>query len=135
MTLQEITKKLQEIKNGKFIKIHYVSEKNINGDIYTKDTKSVVRFVKYANIKGVMVKGKINPNEITIVPNTLYANTNTGNTLLQVATSEVKPHVSYYRNGNEINKVEFENTIKSRTNGEKPVVFRININNIIAIGE
>lgn len=67
MLLKDFQTKLNGIKKGKFIKATWKSEKSVNGDTYEKISNGVVRFVKYGNIKGVVVKGNSNSNGNSVV--------------------------------------------------------------------
>lgn len=135
MTINNIEKFFKKYHKGTFTKAMWKSEKIINGETFTKETTGVVRFVKYANIQGVEVKGKANPNEITLDQWCfLIQNQKTGNINIQVATTNHKTHSKYYRNGKEIDKQEYETFVKPQTNKAPLVVFRININNLISLG-
>ena len=57
MLLNEFLQKINGIQKGKFVKATWKSTKVINGVVYEKVSNGVVRLVKYANIKGVVVKG------------------------------------------------------------------------------
>lgn len=126
-----------ELKNkkGQFLNAQWKSEKVVNGETYTKVSKGIVRLVQYGHINGVEVKGKSNPNEKVLIENTLYENTNTKSVLVQLATTDKKSMVSYYINGKETDKTNYEMVIKPRPNQEKPVVFRVRVENLISIGE
>lgn len=132
MTLQQTINALSTIKKGAITKVHYVTNK---GD-YSKETKTCVRFVEYANIKGVTPKGKGNPNESHTIKNMLIYNQNTDKYYLQMATIKTnhKAQVTYYHNGVEITKQEFEMANPPRPNSQPLVVFRKDIADIISIG-
>lgn len=136
MTIMEIEKFFNTYHQGTFTKAMWKSEKVINGKTFTKTTKGVVRFVKYANIKGVEVKGKHNCNEITLDKwSYIVQNANTGNINIQIATTTIKSHSKYYCNGVEIDKSEYEQSVKPRSSQAPLVVFRVNIKNLISLGE
>ena len=133
MTLKELQAKMETIRKGAITNVHYITKK---GD-YTKETKTLVRFVKYANIKGVQVAGKVNPNETkNQVSEFLIYNAKTDKWYLQMATIKTnhKAQVKYYYNGNEITKAEYDMANPPRPNAQPLVVFRKDINDIIDIG-
>lgn len=135
MLLQEFTNKYaNEIKKGQFTKATWQSEKVLKGVAYKKVSQGVVRFVQYGNIQGVQVMGKTNPNEKCIIPNTLYHNTNTNNYLVQLATTETKPHCKYYVNGVEVDKATFEQGNPPRKNSQPSPVFRVKLENLLELG-
>lgn len=129
------TKFANEIKKGEFIAATWKSEKVVNGDTCEKISKGVVRFVKYANINGVQVKGKTNPNEQAIIPNVLYHNTNTGSYLVQMATTNVKAKCVYKVNGVEVDKATYETMVKPRQHNGDTIVFRVKVENLLSLGE
>ena len=132
MTLKEIETTLAIIKKGRITKVHY---KTTKGD-YAKETKTCVRFVEYANIKGVQAKGKGNPNETHTIKNMLIFNQNTNKYYLQMATIKTnhKAEVKYFFKGKEITKNEYDMANPSRPNTQPLVVFRKDIADIISIG-
>ena len=132
MTLQEITSKIKTIKKGVMVKVHYIT---VKGD-YTKETQSTIRFVKYANIKGVQAKNQGNANESHIVENMLIYNQNTKQYYLQMATinTNYKAKVKYYYQGQEIDKATYDKANPSKSNTQPLVVFRKNIKDIISLG-
>lgn len=133
MTLQDITNKLATITKGRITKVHY---KTTKGD-YTKETKTCVRFVEYANIKGVQAKGKGNPNETHTIKNMLIFNQNTNKYYLQMATIKTnhKADIKYFFKGQEITKAEYDMANPPRPNAQPLVVFRKDIADIISIGQ
>ena len=136
MLLNEFQAKFQsEIKKGEFVSASWKSGKVINGDTYEKVSKGVVRFVKYGNINGVQVKGKVNPNEQTIIPNVLFHNTNTGSYLVQMATTNVKAKCVYKVNGVEIDKATYEMANPPRKSNGETIVFRVKLENLLSLGE
>jgi len=133
MTLKEVQDKMSVIKKGTITKVHYVT---IKGD-YTKETKTLVRFVKYANIKGVVVAGKTNPNETKDNESEfIIYNANTNKHYLQMSTIDTnhKAEVKYYYQGQEITKAEYEMANPPRPSKQPLVVFRKDIADIISIG-
>lgn len=132
MTLQDITNKLNTIKKGTITRVHYITTKGN----YTKETETCVRFVKYANIKGVQVAGKTNPNETNKIAEFVIYNQKTDKYYLQMATIKTnhKAQVKYYYNGNEITKQEYDLANPPRPNNQPLVVFRKDIADIISIG-
>ena len=129
MTLQEMKIALANVRKGRMVKVHY---QTIKGD-YKKETKTIVRFVEYSHIKGVVVKGKPNPNENHVIPNMVVYNAKNGEYYLQMATIKTKYHqVSYSYQGQAITKQQYETA-----NPSKPFntpIFKKNIKDIISIG-
>ena len=133
MTLQETQNALSTIKKGAMVKVHY---QTINGD-YSKDTQTIVRFVKYANIKGVQVQNKANPNESHDgIYEAIIYNSNKNEYYLQMATikTRAKSKVIYYHLGQEITQSEYEQANPSKPRTQPLIVFRKNIKDIISIG-
>ena len=81
MKQTELQQWLNTHHKGTFVKATWKSEKEINGIKCEKVSNGVVRFVKYANIKGVVVKGANNGDK-AIIENVLYQ-TSKGNLLVQ----------------------------------------------------
>lgn len=136
MLLQDFQNKFAtEIKKGQFTKATWQSIKVVNGIECKKVTHGVVRFVQYGHIQGVVVKGVVNTNEQCLIPNTLYYNNKTNNYLVQLARTETKPTSKYYLNGQEVDKATFETINKPRNyNGAPSVVFRVKLENLLALG-
>ncbi len=132
MLVNELAIKLSEMKKGTFQKATWKSEKYVNGKKYEKISNGVVRFVKYGNIKGVVVKG-VNNGESQIIPNVLYQSKN-GNLLVQMATTKAKTHSTYKINGVEVDKATYENDIPNSNNGAR-IVFRVKLENLISLGK
>ena len=134
MQLQDIIDLFTQnkIKKGKMVKVHYITTK---GD-YSKETETVVRFVKYGNIKGVQPKGNGNSNDNYIIPNALIYNANKQEYYLIMATinTPYKAKVKYFYQGNEIDKATYDNGVPSRPNTQPLVVFKKNIKDIISLG-
>lgn len=132
MTLQDIQTKLATIKRGRIVPVAY---QTIKGD-YTKTTKTCVRFVEYAHIKGVIAKGKGNPNESHTIQNMLIFNKNTNKYYLQMATIKTnhKAQVEYFFKGQPISKAEYDLANPSKPSSQPLVVFRKDIADIISIG-
>ena len=130
MTRKELQNFLKNYRNGSFVKAIWRSEKMINGVKCEKVSNGVVRFVKYANIKGVVVKG-VNNGETSIIPNILYQTSN-GSELVQMATTNVKAHSNYKVNGVEVDKATYETYVKP-SNGAR-VVFRVKLENLLKLG-
>ena len=130
MTKTELQNFLKNYHNGSFVKAIWRSEKMINGVKCEKVSNGVVRFVKYANIKGVVVKG-VNNGETSIIPNILYQTSN-GSELVQMATTNVKAHSNYKVNGVEVDKATYETYVKP-SNGAR-VVFRVKLENLLKLG-
>lgn len=133
MKFNETVTKVNGIKKGVFTKETHQSITMVNGVEYKKITNGVVRFVKYANIKGVNATGKTNPNE-TMVSAFIYHNSNTKCDYLQMATTKHHSKVKYYRNGVEITKAEYETATKAKPSTNKPVVFRVKLENLLSLG-
>lgn len=135
MLLQDFqTKYNSEIKKGQFTKATWQSVKNIKGVEYKKVSKGVIRFVQYAHIQGVVIVGKVNTNENCLIPNTLYYNAKTNNYLVQLATTETKPHCQYYINGVEVDKATYELGNPPRQNSQASPVFRVKLENLLELG-
>ena len=120
------------IKKGAITKVHYTTTK---GD-YVKETETCVRFVKYANIKGVSVVGKTNPNETKTENEFVIFNAKTNKHYLQMSTIKTnhKAKVKYFYKGEEITKAEYDMANPPRPNTQPLVVFRKDIADIISIG-
>lgn len=129
MEEKTISAKLANIKRGRYFVLEYITTKNG----LKKAVRGVFRFVKYENIKGVVKVGKTNPNEQWLSKDLVY-NTNTKKTYLQLATTNHKNKCKYYNGETEITKAEYELVNKPRTNATKPVVIRLDIENIVRIG-
>ena len=135
MLLQDFqTKYNNEIKKGQFTKVTWQSIKTIGGVEYKKVSNGVVRFVQYSHIQGVVVVGKVNVNEQCLIPNTLYFNAKTNNYLVQLATTETKPHCRYYVNGVEVDKATFEQGNPPRQNSQASPVFRVKLETLLELG-
>lgn len=135
MLLQDFQNKYaNEIKKGQFTKATWQSVKTIGGVEYKKVSQGVVRFVQYAHIQGVVVVGKTNVNEQCLIPNTLYFNAKTQNHLVQLGTTETKPHCTYYINGVEVDKATFEQGNPTRKNSQSSPVFRVKLENLLELG-
>ena len=115
---------------GTYTKATWKSEKEINGIKCEKISNGVVRFVKYGNIKGVVVKGTNNGDK-AIIENVLYQ-TSKGNLLVQMATTNIKAHSKYMVDGVEVDKATYETYVKP-SNGAR-VVFRVKLENLISLG-
>lgn len=134
MNAQEITNAMSAIKKGTFVKASWKSDKSVNGDTYTKVSNGVVRFVKYGHIKGVVVKGQTNVNEnVDLNCEFLYHNGNTNNSLIQMATTIHKAKCTYYLNGHQIEKDQYE-TVNPPRSVSPMVVFRVKVENLISLG-
>lgn len=133
MLLNELLSAMKDIKNGVMVKVCY---QTIKGD-YKKETNSVVRFVEYAHINGVIVKGVGNTNESHIDehPSIIY-NANKDKYYLQMATCKTpyKSKSKYYFQNVEITKEEYEKENPPRKSNQPLVVFRKAIEDIISIG-
>ena len=135
MLLQNFqTKYDNEIKKGQFTKATWQSVKTIGGVEYKKVSQGVVRFVQYSHIQGVSVVGKVNVNEQCLIPNTLYFNAKTNNYLVQLGTTETKPHCTYYVNGVMVDKATFEQGNPPRKNSQASPVFRVKLENLLELG-
>ena len=130
MLLKDFQTKLNGIKKGKFIKATWKSEKSVNGDTYEKISNGVVRFVKYGNIKGVVVKGNSNGNSV-VIKDILYQSSN-GGLLVQFGKTKIKAKSIYKINGVMVDKTTYENHIKPNQN-DSPV-FRVKLENLISLG-
>lgn len=130
MELQEL-ETLKNLKKGIYHKAIWKS--GSNG--YEKVSNGVVRIVKYGNINGVMVKGNKNTIEKTLIADFVYFNENTNNVLVQLAKTNnprLKAKTTYYLNGVEITKSEYEIANPPRKNYDSPI-FRVKLENLIAI--
>ena len=133
MTLQEVQNKMATIQKGRITKVHY---KTTKGD-YTKETETLVRFVKYANIKGVQAKGQTNANETKdSASEFIIFNAKTNKHYLQMATTNTKSKakVKYFYQDKPITKQEYDLANPPRPNTQPLVVFRKDITDIISIG-
>ena len=125
----------KEITKGQFTKAKLQSVKTVkNGNEYKKVSNGVIRFVQYGNIKGVEVKGQVNPNEECLIPNTLYHNTKTNNYLVQLAKTDIKPICTYYCNGEEIDKETYEMANPTKVYGQPSPIFRVKLENLLELG-
>ena len=131
MTQQELQNYLNNYRKGAFVKATWKSEKVVNGAKCEKVSNGVVRFVKYGNIKGVVVKG-VNNGDKAIIENTLYQ-TSKGNLLVQMATTHIKAKSTYMVNGAMVDKATYETYVKPNGNGDR-VVFRVKLENLISLG-
>ena len=136
MEIEIFTNKYEtEIKKGQFTRAKWQSVKtDKEGNEYKKVSNGVIRFVAYGHIKGVEVKGKVNPNEECLIPNTLYHNTKTNNYLVQLAKTDIKPVSTYYCNGQQITKETYELANPSKTYGQPSEVFRVKLENLLELG-
>ena len=134
MTKNKFEKIYATIKRGAFTKASWQSVAQVNGDEYQKVSQGVVRFVRYGAIKGVVVKGKANPNETSPLPNALFHNSNTGSWLVQFATTTIKPKVKYFINGEEVGKSQFELGVKPKKSSQDSPVFRVRLENVLSLG-
>lgn len=132
MKQTELQQWLNTHKKGTFTKATWKSEKVVNGNQCEKISNGVVRFVKYSNIKGVVVKGANNGDK-AIIENTLYQ-TSKGNLLVQLATTHIKAKSTYKINGVEVDKATYETMVKPSNSGAK-VVFRVKLENLISLGQ
>ena len=130
MLLQDFQTKLNGIKKGKYLKATWKSEKKVNGAKCEKVSKGVVRFVKYGNIKGVVVKGNGN-GENAIIKDILYQ-TSKGSLLVQFAKTNIKAKSTYMVNGVEVDKQTYETMVKPSKN-DSPI-FRVKLENLISLG-
>lgn len=131
MTIKELQEQLKTIKKGVFTRAKWQS---VKGE-YTKVSTGKVRLVKYANIKGVQVKGKANANDNAIIDNVLYYNANTNNYLVQLAKTNTKAKVIYYHNGKEITKAEYDANVKQSAYKNDSPIFRVKLENLLALGK
>ena len=134
MNLQEFQNAYALAKKGQFTKATWQSVSIVNGIECKKVSNGVVRFVQYGHIKNVVVVGKVNTNESCLIANTLYYNAKTNNYLVQLATTENKPHCKYYLNGEEVSKEDFEKVKAPRQNSQASPVFRVKLENLLAFG-
>lgn len=131
MKQTELQKWLATYKKGSFVKATWKSEKVVKGIKCEKVSNGVVRFVKYGNIKGVVVKG-VNNGDKAIIENTLYQTSN-GSMLVQMATTHIKAKSTYKVNGAIVDKATYENYVKPSNNGAR-VVFRVKLENLLSLG-
>ena len=130
MLVKDFQTKINTIRKGSFVKATWRSEKVVNGVKCEKVSNGVVRFVKYANIKGVVVKNT-NRNENHI--NEWLIQASNGNVLVQMATTHIKSKSTYKINGVEVDKQSYENLVGA--NGGSKVVFRVKLENLLSLGE
>ena len=130
MLIKEFPTKMNGIRKGSFVKATWKSEKTINGNVCEKVSNGVVRFVKYANIKGVVVKNV--SNGTSYVNDFLYQTSN-GGLLVQMVTTKIKSVSTYKINGVVVDKQTYENMV-GVNNGMK-VVFRVKLENLLSLGE
>ncbi len=132
MVLKEVLEKLEAVKQGRYVKVAFQTTK---GD-YKKEVETVIRFCDYANINGIEVKGKPNPNETYIVPNMVIYNSHTQQYYLslKITKGDNKPKVRYFFKDKEIDKAAYE--IANPPKGAPiTIMFKKNIKDIISIGE
>lgn len=130
MKQTELQQWLNTHHKGAYTKATWKSEKEVNGIKCEKISNGVVRFVKYANIKGVVVKGASNGDK-AIIENVLYQ-TSKGNLLVQMATTNIKAHSTYKVNGVVVDKATYETYVKPNSGAR--VVFRVKLENLISLG-
>lgn len=130
MLLKEFLQKFNGIRKGAFVKATWKSEKQVNGVQCEKVSNGVVRFVKYANIKGVVVKG-VNNGTSAIINDTLYQASN-GNYLVQFGKTNIKAKSIYKINGVVVDKKTYETMVKPNKN-DSPI-FRVKLENLISLG-
>ena len=133
MLLNCLLSQVKKIKRGTFQSATWQSVKVVNGIECKKVSNGVVRLVPYSHIKGVVLRGKVNPNEVQLIDNILYYNKNTKNHLVQLATTKVKAKSKYYLNGVEVTKSDYEALVPQRNN-EDIKVFRVKLDNLIKLG-
>ena len=135
MLLQEFQNKFDnEIVKGQFVNAVWCSEKKVKGVVCRKVSYGVIRFVKYGNIKGVKVVGKVNVNEQCVIPNTLYYNTNTKNYYVQLATTNaLVQKQEFFINGVECDKETYQTLVKPSDHSQSPV-FRVKLENLLSLG-
>lgn len=132
MLLKDFQTKLNGLKKGKFYKATWKSEKEINGIKCEKVSSGVVRFVKYANIKGVVVKGTSNGNGTNVVIQDILYQTSNGNLLVQFGTTKIKAKSTYKINGSIVDKNTYETMVKP--NNHNSPIFRVKLENLISLG-
>jgi len=130
MLLQDLQTKLNGIRKGKFIKASWKSEKVVNGVKCEKISNGVVRFVKYGNIKGVVVKNVGNGDNV-VIKDILYKASN-GNYLVQFGKTKIKAKSTYLINGAMVDKTTYETMVKPNNN-DSPI-FRVKLENLISLG-
>lgn len=137
MTRDEFSVSAKAIKRGTFVKASWKTI-TIGKDkkVYTKTSEGVVRIVRYGNIKGVVVKGKPQPNIVVDSEyDCLYHNTLTQSILVQFATTKNPPKViSYECDGVKTTKEEYELVNPPRKRNDKMVVFRVKLENLLKLG-
>lgn len=139
MEKEKFVEIMKGVKNGQFVKIHYRSVKapmdKSNTSEYVKETETVVRFVEYANINGVVVKGgKALERDIE---NKYLRITKNGNYLVQVSVANIpnhKPTIKFMKDHNEITKDQFNSETKQSKPSSSPLVtYTIKLENLIAL--
>ena len=134
MDLTTATQVAKSIKLGVMYKVNYITYGKVEG--YSKETTTTIRFVEYAHLQGVEIKGKPNKNENYIVDNILLYNSNTNNYYFRFETIETpyKAKVKYYYNGIEITKEEYEKVNPPRKSNTPLKTFIKKIQDIKSIG-
>lgn len=144
MTLQETMNAMNTIKRGKYVPVCFKRDIEFNGDIYTKTTHMLVRFVNYYNIKEVKEKmannptkaKKFNQNVKYIATNITY-NENTQHFMLGMATtknSHKKATSEYARNGKEISKEQFDLVDTKQSKSSPTIWLTKRLDDMISIG-
>lgn len=139
-SMEELKEFLAERKSGVFTKIVYATK---IADNCFKIVEMVVRFkINYYHMEKVMAAAKSaettkekKMNDIILLENALFHNTNTDKTRLRCYTTKHKAKSTYYYNGKEISKKELieMGIVKDKPKAEC-LCFTINASNIISIG-
>lgn len=134
-----MTDNIMNIKNGKFFRIAYQSNKDsIDGSVLRKVTEVTARtginpthrkdYIAPANPR------KANPNDEVIKPFSIKRNANTGNTLFGIYPVWNGAKVTYYKDGEEVSKDVFTASEKpSKHSGNIPEYITVNIVNILSV--
>jgi hypothetical protein len=138
MNLQQLQNYVSTHKKGTYTKAQWKSEKVVNGDTYTKVSNGTIRFVSYESAKKPTTSTSTRKtNTIEIIKDICYLNTNTNNYLVYmyvIKNDTIKTKTSYYKNGIEITKVEYETIVKPNTNKPIDLMFMKKLQDIITLG-
>lgn len=137
MKINELQNFTTNYKMGTYTKAKWKSESVVNGDTFTKITESVVRFISYGSVKiTTTTNNKPNTNKVEIIKNVCYYNKNTNNLLVHLYTTKnpnQRTKTTYYCNGVEISKSEYESNVKVN-GGKVDLMFAKKLQDIISLG-
>ena len=136
MTKAEIILFFKTYKRGCYTSIIKATQK----DGYKKEVYMVCRFVNYYNIKSVKDKGatqsKARPYEEAIIPHILKRNTNTGNLLLCVyTTNRHHAKTAFYYHDEPITEEEYYRGIgEKKRDNQQSVLFNFKADEVVSLG-